>query len=749
MTCANVNRLYNRRTSMEPSESRLSARRMTRWVTSDGGLSLILALAISTVLLSMQPPITQGVDYQAGHQFLRYYLGASIRAGEWPLWNPYVGLGRPFLADIETATLYPPNWIFILLPQTSALFLFLTFHFWLAGFFFIKLARRWSAPRDAAIALAFVYLMSGPFLGHLQGGLLGYFCGLAYWPLLFFLVERLREKICWRHWMALVLAACGSFLGGHPQSFWLTAVGLGLYLLGAHLVPPWRKSIWHGVLCLAGLASAYAFALVLSAVQLLPTIDLALQSSRVSPSLLYSASGSMDWGGITSLFVSQPTRSLVTWWDSNLYLGVICVLAGLLGLTQWRDARVRGLWLMGAIGFILALGQQTPLFAVAFHLLPGMGAFRSAARFATLSSWALLLAAALAWADGKISLKKTGFMLAALMAGVVYTAWGDNKFWCSSLISGAMVGGLALAAIWAARRGNTNLCLTSRRVLLVLLGASALAAAAHMWAYYQSYTGLSPGAKIADMARRGKLYLPNGVPPRFFMPLDDSGMKYGFSTVPYACSLTSMRVSAYLQEGAGLPLLGSETSYLPHEAYQAGPFPYPGMNIIVGWSKATSTNILNRQPGERAYLVYAWEQMADWTVSMSRLVSKKVDPTKTVLLEAPATGPLPMAKDTGRGRAVIESFRRNSIKLRVESSAPALLVVAEAWYPGWRATVNGVPTEVLPANVWMRAVRVPAGESRVELHYVEPSLVRGAAISLCALLVLVAIGWRSRRGNST
>jgi hypothetical protein len=485
--------------------------------------------------------------------------------------------------------------------------------------------------------------------------------------------------------------------------------------------------------------------------QLLPTIDLALQSARLSPSLPYSASGSMDWGAITSLFVSQPTRSLVTWWDSNLYLGVICVLAGLLGLMRWRDARVRGLWLMGAIGFILALGERTPLFAMGFHFLPGMGAFRSAARFGTLSSWALLLAAVLAWAEGKISLRKTGFMLAALMVGVVYTAWGDTRFWCSSLISGVTVGGLALAAIWAVRRGNMSIRLASHRVLLVLLGAGALAAAAHMWAYYQSYSGLSRGAKIADMARRGNLYMPNGVPPRFFMPSDDSAMKYGFSSVAYLCSLTSIRVSAYLQEGAGLPLRRYEQSFLPDEAYDAGPFPYPGMNIIVGWKRGTSVSVgtFNRQPGERAYLVYAWEQTTDWTVSMSRLVAKKVDPTKTVLLEAPATGPLPMAKDMGHGRAVIESFRRNSIKLSVESSAPALLVVAEAWYPGWQATVNGIPTEVLPANVWMRAVRVPAGESRVELHYVEPDLARGVVISLCALLVLVAIGWRSRPGNSS
>jgi uncharacterized membrane protein YfhO len=130
------------------------------------------------------------------------------------------------------------------------------------------------------------------------------------------------------------------------------------------------------------------------------------------------------------------------------------------------------------------------------------------------------------------------------------------------------------------------------------------------------------------------------------------------------------------------------------------------------------------------------------------MVQNHSDPTTVALLEAPAEGPLPMAGDASRDEAVIDAFHRNSIELHVSSSWPALLIVAEAWCPGWRATVNGVPAEVLPANVWMRAVPVPAGESRVELHYVEPSLARGAAISLCALLVLVAIGWRSRRLSS-
>ncbi|HZT21752.1 MAG TPA: hypothetical protein VFB55_02470, partial [Verrucomicrobiae bacterium] len=60
----------------------------------------------------LHPAITQGIDYYVLHHFYKFYLHASIRSGELPLWNPYTALGRPFLADPETAVFYPPNWIF-------------------------------------------------------------------------------------------------------------------------------------------------------------------------------------------------------------------------------------------------------------------------------------------------------------------------------------------------------------------------------------------------------------------------------------------------------------------------------------------------------------------------------------------------------------------------------------------------------------------------------------------------------------
>jgi hypothetical protein len=736
---------------MEPSESktRLFGRGLAGWLAGDGGVALILALFIAAGLLAMRPPITQALDYQLIHQFYKFYLHASIHAGELPLWNPYVALGCPFLANPETAVFYPPNWIFIVLPEMPALYLFLAFHFWLAGFFFIKLGRQWAAPRGVAIGLAVAYLLSEPLIGRLLAGELGYVCGLAYWPLLFYLMERLREKMSLRDWIALVLAASGSFLSGQSQCFWLMAVALGLYVAGLHLHRPWRENGRRGLLCLGALASAYAFALVLCAVQLLPTIDLVLESNRTAPNIQFSASSAADYRGLTSLYVGQPGIG----WEANLYIGIVATVGGLLGLSQWRDARVRGLCLMGVVGFVLALGRRTPLFALMFQVLPGMGSFRVAARYGTFLPWALLLAGLIAWANGTFSRPKTLFIFGLLSVGAAYVFWHSRFYWRTGLAEATLFAVAALAVGWLKPRAWVRIKATAGQLLVVLVCVDLLVAVAHTRASYHLSVGQGLEAPVAGVLHRKNLYPANGVPPRLFVPgalvRANSGMKYGFSNVTCCGSLTLMRVWAYLNLGTGLPVDYIQDSYLTDDVYRAGPFPFPGMNIAVGGVYGSPKLFFNEHPGERAYLVHAWKQVPDWTSALQQMVKNHSDPTTVALLEAPAQGPSPAAGDSRRDVAAIDAFHPNSIELHVRSSTPAILIVAEAWCPGWQATVNDLPAEVLPANVWMRAVRVPAGESRVEMRYVEPSLARGAAISLCALLVLGAISWRSRRTGRT
>jgi uncharacterized membrane protein YfhO len=80
------------------------------------------------------------------------------------------------------------------------------------------------------------------------------------------------------------------------------------------------------------------------------------------------------------------------------------------------------------------------------------------------------------------------------------------------------------------------------------------------------------------------------------------------------------------------------------------------------------------------------------------------------------------------------------VRLLTNAEQPAVLVLADAWDPGWRATVDGVSEPVLRANVAFLGVAVPAGHHLVELVY-RPAAVQGAlALSVVGLLALAALG---------
>lgn len=69
------------------------------------------------------------------------FINESIRAGELPLWNPYILAGQPFLAAGQNATLYPLGIVFILLPLARAYAVFALLHYWLAACTMYFLAR--------------------------------------------------------------------------------------------------------------------------------------------------------------------------------------------------------------------------------------------------------------------------------------------------------------------------------------------------------------------------------------------------------------------------------------------------------------------------------------------------------------------------------------------------------------------------------------------------------------------------------
>ena len=146
------------------------------------------------------------------------------------------------------------------------------------------------------------------------------------------------------------------------------------------------------------------------------------------------------------------------------------------------------------------------------------------------------------------------------------------------------------------------------------------------------------------------------------------------------------------------------------------------------------------EPLPRAYVVGGVRSLSD-AEALTLLLDPAFDPAREVLL--PPGNATSGATPGSQGSAQFVWRRADALELEVEASAPAMLVLVEAFGPGWRATVDGQPVEVLKANLLFRAVRVPAGRHRVGFRYRPPSVLRGAALSVAGLLAGVTV-WRAQ-----
>lgn len=100
----------------------------------------------------------------------------------------------------------------------------------------------------------------------------------------------------------------------------------------------------------------------------------------------------------------------------------------------------------------------------------------------------------------------------------------------------------------------------------------------------------------------------------------------------------------------------------------------------------------------------------------------------------------------GEGRVLDERIHANRLELEVDvnSTEGAQLLVHDAWWPGWRAFVNGESVVCSPAGLW-REVSLPSGRSTVVMSY-RPALVSvSLVLSGVGLLILLSLGLMMRR----
>jgi hypothetical protein len=172
-------------------------------------------------------------------------------------------------------------------------------------------------------------------------------------------------------------------------------------------------------------------------------------------------------------------------------------------------------------------------------------------------------------------------------------------------------------------------------------------------------------------------------------------------------------------------------------------------NLRPVWEQGSIAVYENRSALPRAFYVPRAVVVEDPKLALTALAAGSHDPRRHATLEAlPADGFLG-ERSGATGTARIVSDRSEEVMVQMQASAAGFLFLSDQLYPGWSATVNGAPAEILRANHAFRLVRVPAGESTVVFRYRPLSVWAGLTVSAgTAGLVLAAavLRWRGLAG---
>lgn len=344
-------------------------------------------LSLGLVLLFFWKIAFTNLILARGDTFLYFYpywdyRAQNLLAGHLPLWNPFLFMGAPFLANSQAGVLYPLNWPLSYFSAPVAVKLSIVFHVIVAMIGAQLFARRtFGQSAGAALVSATLFALGGYLTAQVEH--INQLQGLAWFPWLL-LSGAIRD---WRLRLASRATLIAfQILAGHTQSVFISLIGLAAYSLITTYPFSLRKSLQS---LISHLFFPTLFALLLSAAQLLPTLELSGVSLR---------SGGLPWREALS-FSFDPRllgRALLPGYSHTLftefvvYVGVTGLALAAFGVQRSHRALVLLAWVLVGLG--LAFGLFNPL-NIALAQIPPFNLFRVPARWLFLFAFGLAMLA--------------------------------------------------------------------------------------------------------------------------------------------------------------------------------------------------------------------------------------------------------------------------------------------------------------------------------------------------------------------
>jgi hypothetical protein len=157
-----------------------------------------------------------------------------------------------------------------------------------------------------------------------------------------------------------------------------------------------------------------------------------------------------------------------------------------------------------------------------------------------------------------------------------------------------------------------------------------------------------------------------------------------------------------------------------------------GLNVSRFMNGATGRIDENPSALARAYFPKAVVDVR--SLAESRQALETLDPAASSVVLSPH----PYIRQDSEAAALVLSFGEQWYRIHYHAVSPSLLKVSAAWYPGWRAEVDGKPLPIMRVDHALMGVIVPAGDSEIALNFHPNRFGPGLAISLVSGFLLLA-----------
>jgi hypothetical protein len=687
------------------------------------------------------------VPWDSKNQFYAFFrfLSATLRAGEWPFWNPYHYGGHPSVADPQSVVFNPVFVVWGLLdpdPTMRAFDLVVFAHLLAGGIGVAAIGWRARWPIPANVLAAALFMFGGAASGRLQNT--GIILVYALFPLALLLLQLALERRSLMLAGGFAIMAADIAFGRNQVALLLCALLLAAAVAEISVSAKPLDYVRERSGVFATMAVTGGALLI---VPVLLTMQFAQLSNRPAESVEDALRGSLYPANLANLAIADIFGTHHSYWgpgaatlpavaltddsENYLFVGVVPTLLvvglGLVGGGAWRPGRrLITATLVGSCLFML--GRYAPFYGLAFKFVPGIDLFRRPTDASFVFGIALAVLAGHCLSDyvreglprfrPVATIAGASALLAVVVWAVVFSARTGHALNAAreSLVAGIVM----LAAILilsVARRRPARIMAAALVTLLAVAellwwnAASRLNAESRSgYAVLEAPTGAEASA-IAVLETAIAADHRSGEFPRVEVlglggAWQNLAMVRGWEAIN---GYNPLRIGLYdcLVAPSEENWDVSHRRFPPSFANYDGPLARAlGLTYLVLGQPLDRIPELSTPPA--AELMFAGPPVWIYRVAdaMPRAFLGSDD-----------------AKTTSEQSAVkIDSVRPGRVELVTKSAAYGLLVLHESYYPGWVAEVDGQLVPVRRIHLLFRGVEVPAGSHRVVFRFAPFSL---------------------------